>query len=93
MSRHLREMTGDDVGGLGRAGQRAVVDSRERHRTEPSSQPVCLPVTALRKTSVPAVVGGRILLAMADEVQLRTGHRYAPSDLLGDEHDRSLKHG
>jgi hypothetical protein len=45
-------MAGDDVGGLRRPGQRAVVDGRERHLTEPPTQPVCLLATELRKTSI-----------------------------------------
>ena len=42
VSWHPREMAGDDVSGLGRPDQRAVVDGRERYRTQPPAQPVGL---------------------------------------------------
>jgi len=42
VSRHPREIAGDDIGRLGRPGQRAVVDGREWHRTQPPTQPVRL---------------------------------------------------
>jgi hypothetical protein len=94
VSRHLWEMAGDDVGGLGRPGQRAVVDRRERHGTQPPAQPVRLLATELRKASVRGVTGRRILFAVADEVQLCTSHRRPTSgSLFDDEHDRSRKHG
>ncbi len=74
VSWHLWEMAGDNVGGLGRPGQWAVVDGRERHRTEPSTQPVCLLAAELRENSVRGVVGGRILFAVADKVHLCASH-------------------
>jgi hypothetical protein len=52
VSRHLSEMACDDVGGLGRPSRRAVVDRRQRHRTQPPTQPVRLLATKLRKASV-----------------------------------------
>jgi hypothetical protein len=52
VSRHLWEMTGDDVGRLGRPGQWAVVDRRERYRTQPVAQSVRLLASELREASV-----------------------------------------
>jgi hypothetical protein len=43
-------MAGDDVGGLGCRGQRAVVDSRQRHHTKPSAEPLCLHAAEPRPT-------------------------------------------
>jgi hypothetical protein len=68
-------MAGDDVGGLGRPSQRAVVDRRERHSVEPSAQSRRLLASAWRKNSVRGVAGFRVLFAMADEVELGASHR------------------
>src|ERR1700727_2843217 len=48
MSRHLREIAGDDIGRLRRPRQRTVVDCRERDLAQPSAEPVCLLATDLR---------------------------------------------
>jgi hypothetical protein len=59
-------MAGDDVGSLHRPGQRAVVDGREGHRTQSSTQLVGLLATELRKTAARGVLAGRILFTMTD---------------------------
>jgi hypothetical protein len=59
-------MAGDDAGHLGRPGRRAVVDRRERHRPQPSAQPVRLVAAELRRAAVWGVIGGLILFAEYD---------------------------